>query len=222
MGRGSPGAFRDRHDHPRGLDDICITNFNRQLHAMEGLVGVPKATAMADRMRLINPMPPSTSCRFSITPPTPAAFSKRARTSSWTASTAVTAKCHLLSNCRSRSIPIVTATGAGGRLDPTQVEVADLALTDVDPLARTLRKLLRRDYGFPAEGAFGIPAVFSKEPPTMPHDLAYDGGKGFRCVCPKGDNPFFNCDERNLIMGNAAFVTGAFGLRVRRRGGPAT
>jgi tRNA A37 threonylcarbamoyladenosine dehydratase len=109
---------------------------------------------------------------------------------------------------------VVTATGSGGRLDPGRVEVADLAFTDVDPLARTLRKLLRRDYGFPPDGTpFGIPAVFSKEPPTEPYALAYDGGKGFRCVCAKGNNPHFNCDQRNLIMGTAPFVTGAFGLQ---------
>ena len=46
----------------------------------------------------------------------------------------------------------------------------------------------------------------------MPHDLAYDHGQGFRCVCAKGDNPFFTCEARNLILGTAAFVTGAFGL----------
>jgi tRNA A37 threonylcarbamoyladenosine dehydratase len=84
----------------------------------------------------------------------------------------------------------------------------------VDPLARELRKILRHKYGFPLklDEPFGIPAVFSTEPYTEPVDLHYDGGKGFRCVCPQGDNPYFTCDRRNVIMGNASFVTGTFGL----------
>jgi tRNA A37 threonylcarbamoyladenosine dehydratase len=98
-------------------------------------------------------------------------------------------------------------------LDPLQIKVADLSMTEVDPLARELRRILRQKYGFPPEGElFGIPAVFSTEPHTRPEELTYDGGKGFRCVCPQGDNPYFNCDSRNLIMGNASFVTGSFGL----------
>ncbi len=58
----------------------------------------------------------------------------------------------------------------------------------------------------------GISAVYSTEPPATPHDLHYDGGDGFRCVCPGGTNDFHSCEERRLIYGTASFVTGAFGL----------
>jgi tRNA A37 threonylcarbamoyladenosine dehydratase len=124
----------------------------------------------------------------------------------------VSAKCHLLATCHRQGRRIVCSTGSGGRLDPTRIAVADLGLTDVDPLARAVRKLLRHEYGFPAEGPFGIPAVFSRELAAMPRELTYDNGQGFRCVCAKGANGIFDCDRRNLILGNAAFVTGAFGL----------
>ena len=99
-------------------------------------------------------------------------------------------------------------------MDPSQVKVTDLALTERDPLARAVRGILREKYDFPkGEGnAFGIPAVYSIEPATEPEELHYDEGKGFRCVCPNNDNPYFNCDNRNLIMGNAVFVTGTFGF----------
>ena len=83
----------------------------------------------------------------------------------------------------------------------------------MDPLARSIRYALRQKYGFPEEGEpFGIPAVYSTEAYSDPEELRYDGGKGFRCVCPQGDNQFNTCDRKNVIMGNASFVTGTFGL----------
>lgn len=118
----------------------------------------------------------------------------------------VTSKCHLLAACRDRSLPVVSATGSGGRLDPTRVQVADLADTQIDPLARAIRGILRTRYDFPPAGQpFGIPAVYSTEPHTDPVELHYDKGKGFRCVCPQGQNEFFTCDRRNMIYGNASF-----------------
>ena len=196
------------------FDDVCITNFNRQLHALEGRVGEPKANVMAARLRQINP---AASIRVLAT------FYNAASSAQVLGEQpdfvidgidCVTAKCHLLASCRERGIPAVSATGSGGRLDPTQIEVADLSQTDVDPLARAVRKILRRDHGFPGEdkGLFGIPAVFSREAPAAPREMCYDDGKGFRCVCARKNNAFFNCDERNLILGSISFVTGAFGL----------
>jgi tRNA A37 threonylcarbamoyladenosine dehydratase len=99
-------------------------------------------------------------------------------------------------------------------MDPTQVKIIDLAFTQVDPLARQIRRILREQYNFPTDEKtpYGIQAIYSPEPYSAPQELHYDGGKGFRCVCPQGDNPYFNCDNRNLILGNASFVTGTFGL----------
>ena len=92
------------------------------------------------------------------------------------------------------------------------MRTADLGATQVDPLARDLRRILRQKYGFPATGNFGITAVYSDEFPTKPMELGYDNGKGFRCVCPQGGESGFTCESRNLIMGTAGFVTGAFGF----------
>ncbi len=91
------------------------------------------------------------------------------------------------------------------------IKVTDLATTENDPLARALRRILREKYAFPSEGLFGIPTVFSTEPVIEPVELHYDGGKGFKCVCPQGQNGLNDCDMKNLIMGNAGFVTGTFG-----------
>ena len=196
------------------FDDVCITNFNRQLHALQGHVGEPKAETMAARLRLINP-----AADIRVLPQFYNALSSEAILDQKPdflidAIDSVTSKAHLLAACLARKLPVVTSTGSGGRIDPTRVEVGDLSETDVDPLAKMIRKLLRRDHGFPKEGKgpFGIPAVFSKEPPAAPHPLTYDCGKGFKCMCAKKNDVPFSCDKRNLIMGTAAFVTGAFGL----------
>ena len=106
------------------------------------------------------------------------------------------------------------STGAAARMDPTRVAMTDLAKTRVDPLARSVRKILREQYDFPRdpERPFGIPAVFSDEQPIEPVPLAYDGGEGFKCVCPQGKNGMHECEKRNRIDGTAGFVTGTFGL----------
>jgi tRNA threonylcarbamoyladenosine dehydratase len=196
------------------FDQICVTNANRQLHALAGVVGKQKTDVMADRLRQINPRAKiHTMTKFYSAEEADAIFARRPAYVI-DGINHMTAKAHLLVYCLTHQIPVITATGSGGRMDPTYVRIADLAETSVDPLARELRKILRQKYGFPTqEGvSFGIPAVYSMEPYRMPVELHYDGGKGFRCVCPNGDNPYFNCEKRNVIMGNASFVTGTLGL----------
>jgi tRNA A37 threonylcarbamoyladenosine dehydratase len=196
------------------FDEICVTNFNRQLHALDRTVGSQKVDVMAERMQKINPAAKIRSIpQFYNSETSQSIFSVRPDYVI-DAIDNVTAKCHLLAFCREQKIPVVTATGSGGRLDPTAVKIADLAFTTVDPLARAIRGILREKYAFSRneKEPFGIPAVYSTEPALEPRELHYDGGKGFQCVCPQGDNPYFQCENRNVIMGNASFVTGTFGF----------
>lgn len=196
------------------FDEICVTNFNRQIHALQGLVGSKKAEVMAARMRQINPQAQVTSVPLFYNARNCAEIFVKRPDFVVDAIDNVTAKCHLLAYCRDQKIPVVSSTGSGGRMDPTQVKITDLAFTQYDPLAREIRRILREQYEFPKDDKtpYGIEAIYSVEPYSAPQELHYDGGKGFRCVCPQGDNPFFNCDNRNLILGNASFVTGTFGL----------
>lgn len=198
------------------FDLVCVTNTNRQLQAMRNTVGQPKATVLAERLRLvqpdvkIRPVPLFYDARISdallgggeLGPPD---FVVDAIDN-------VTAKCHLLFECKRRGLPVVSATGAAGRWDPTLVRVADLGETYNDPLAASVRRILREKHDFPQKGPFGIPAVFSIERPSPPQPLAYDGEEGFSCVCPNGENDVHTCEERSVIWGNAAFVTGTVGL----------
>jgi tRNA threonylcarbamoyladenosine dehydratase len=196
------------------FDLVCITNSNRQLHTMKGTVGDPKVDVMAERLRRINPQGTVDAQR---------AFYNAERSDEllglkpdWVidAIDNITAKCHLLATCKKAGVPVICSTGAAARMDPTRVKVKDLAKTQVDPLARSVRKILREKYGFPTDTDqdFGIPAVYSDESPIEPVELAYDEGKGFRCVCPQGKNGMHECDRRNRIDGTAGFVTGTFGL----------
>lgn len=194
------------------FDEICVTNFNRQLQALQGLVGQQKADVVAERLRKINPQAEVISIPKFYNAQHSAEILRERPDFVIDAIDHVTAKCHLLATCRKEGIPVVTSTGSGGRMDPTAVKVTDLSETQKDPLARSIRRILREKYQFPLEGSYGIQAVYSEEPATAPVELTYDNGKGFRCVCPQGQNEFFNCDSRNLIYGNASFVTGTFGL----------
>jgi tRNA A37 threonylcarbamoyladenosine dehydratase len=195
------------------FDRVCVTNSNRQLQAMQGNIAKPKATTLAERVKLINPQ----------SRPEPLMAFYSANTSEQIlglrpdfvvdAIDNVTAKCHLIASCKERGLRVVTSTGASGRMDPTKIQVVDLAETCVDPLADAVRRALRQKYGFPAAGKpFGVPAVFTTEPPAEPAELHYDEGEGFRCVCPGCKNDLHSCEDRRVIYGTAAFVTGAFGL----------
>ncbi|MCM0605130.1 MAG: tRNA threonylcarbamoyladenosine dehydratase [Xanthomonadaceae bacterium] len=194
------------------FDEVCITNFNRQLHALTGNVGTPKSKLMQERLAKINPQAKIVGIDLFYNQANHDAIFTEKPDYVIDAIDHVTSKCFLLAFCRKNNIPIITSTGSGGRIDPTQIKITDLALTERDPLARDVRRILRADYGFPTEGTYGIAAIYSTEPASKPYELSYDNGKGFRCVCPQGDNTLFNCDSRNLIYGNSSFVTGSFGL----------
>lgn len=194
------------------FDLVCVTNANRQLHALRGTTGKQKAIVMAERLRSIHP-----TCAIE-----PICSFYEAQTSDELldrgpdliidAIDNLTAKAHLIATCRARELPLIVSGGASGRLDPTQIRVADLSEIEGDPFLRSLRKILRRRHQFPATRGWQISTVHSLESPADPQALEYDQGQGFRCVCPQGDNGKHTCDARNLIYGTAGFVTGSFGF----------
>ena len=187
------------------LDEVCVTNINRQLHALDGTVGRAKVEVMAERVRLINP-----ECR--VTPVTEfftEANAQRLLAPGFDfvvdAIDAVSNKCRLLAHCWQRSLPVISCGAAGGRLDTTTVRVADLADATHDRLLAEVRRRLRQEYGFLSAGRrFGIPAVFSPEAPVLPEPPACGaGGQGSELP------PRLNCEWG---YGSATFVTGTFGF----------
>lgn len=145
------------------LDDVCTSNTNRQIHAMQSTVGQPKTTLMAARIRDINP-----DCQVIEI----AAFLSKENVADLIAPDAdyvvdaidnVRDKAVMIAHCRRRKMPIITIGGAGGQIDPTQIRVDDLTKTSQDPLAAKLRSVLRRHYGFSKTDKFGVDCVFSTE-----------------------------------------------------------
>ena len=196
------------------FDMVCVTNSNRQIQATKGKIGQLKASVLAERLELINPQAVIKAIPWFYDQRTADLLLKGKNKPDYVidAIDNVTAKCHLIATCKQLNIPIVVSSGASGRWDPTQIQVADLTKTKVDPLAATVRKILRRQYNFSQYGKWHIPAVFSAEPLQEPVVLPYDKNGEFQCVCPNGENAYHNCEERHVIWGTAGFVTGAFGL----------
>lgn len=193
------------------FDRVCVTNVNRQLHALRGTLGKAKAQVMAERLAAINPdaivearaefYSPASSARLLVPEPDVVVD----------AIDNVAAKLHLIATCVRERIRLVSAMGAAARTDPTRVRTADLARTRLDPFAREIRKLLRRKYGLDSTRPLGVTAVYSEEPPVAPVPLAYDS-EGFACLCPGGDSGLNDCDHRNRIEGSTPFVPPVFGM----------
>lgn len=196
------------------FDLVCITNTNRQLHALKGTIGKQKVEVMAERLRAIHPTARIEAIAQFYESSTRDELLREEPTWIIDAIDNVTAKLDLLATCVRRGIPVITAMGAAGRLDPTAVRVDDLAFTVRDGLAKDVRKWLVRkhDIALREDGTFGIPAVFSEEEMLPPAQVRADAKDGFECVCPQGQNDKHSCERRARIDGTASFVTGTFGL----------
>lgn len=194
------------------FDAVCVTNVNRQLHALRRTVGQSKAALMDERVRAINPK--TEVHRFDVFygPDTSQAILAPGWTHVVDCIDNVSAKLHLLQTARELGLVTVTAMGAGGRLDPSMVRVSDLAFTRNDALARVVRRQLRRRGLHEGEdGTWGITAVWSEEPQV---ELDADVAACFRCICP--DDPsrdgLHDCEHRHVIQGTVSFLPAMFGL----------
>lgn len=196
------------------FDEICITNANRQLHAIQGLVGQKKAKVMAERLRKINPQAEIVDLPIFYNEENNSQIMNVRPDYILDAIDNLTAKCHLLNYARENKIKLITSSGSAAKLDPSRIRIVDLAETHTDPMAHQVRKILRQKYDFPEKGPFGLPCVFSDEKPMESQELLYDKGEGFKCVCPQGQNNLHSCEHRPVIWGNASFVTGTFGLHM--------
>ncbi len=152
------------------LDEICVTNVNRQLHAMDGQIGRQKTEAMADRARAIHPTVEVRIIPKFFNETSAAEILDAGFDAVIDAIDSTPHKALLLAECRRRGVFTVTCGGAGGRRDPTRIRVTDLAYSGKDMLLHQLRRTLRQDFGFPKTPhgtkpkPLGIEAVFSDEP----------------------------------------------------------
>jgi len=146
------------------LDHIAASNINRQIHALEATLGAAKVEAMAARIRQINPAC-QVHCIEEFVDEANVAALIPACDAVIDAIDNVRAKAALIAHCRQQKMTIVTTGGAGGRLDPTQIQAIDLSRTTQDALASKVRARLRKEYGFTRDPKkkFGVVCVFSPE-----------------------------------------------------------
>lgn len=191
------------------LDDVCVTNVNRQLPALDGQVGRAKVEVLAERVRLINP-----GCRVNAAQEFfTAASAERLLAGKFDfvvdAIDTMSHKALLIAESARRGFPVLTVGGAGGRRDATQVRAGDLGDAWGDELLRQVRRKLRRDHGFSAGDQkgrmhFGVRCVWSSETQVFPW------ADGTCQTEPEpGTNLQLDCESG---FGTAVFVTGAFGL----------
>ena len=195
------------------LDHVAESNINRQIQALESTLGAAKVLAMKERIAGINP-----ACVVGMVeefidernpsqliPPCDAVID---------AIDQVRAKAALIAHCRRAGIRIVTTGGAGGRTDPTRIEVVDLSRTTQDALASKVRAVLRKDHGFSREPKkkFGVECVFSPEQVrriTNADSCAMDGSAATAIDPAAG----LNCAG----YGSSVAVTASFGFTAASR-----
>lgn len=188
-------------------DEVCISNINRQSHALQGTIGRIKVEVLAERLRGINPgLQVEPRAEFLTSAKISALIGER-HDLILDACDAFRVKLELIAACRRAKQSLIVTGSAGGRTDPTQVRVRDLSRTEHDKLLSLIRKKLRQDFNFPkgAERYFGVPAVYSLENVRYPQPdgsvcglrPATDAAGGFRLDCGAG-------------LGAAMHITSAF------------
>lgn len=189
------------------LDDVCVSNVNRQLHALDGTVGRPKVEVLAERCRAIQPGIEVVEEIAFVTPTNLAERIPEDADHLVDAIDSVVAKAALISWCKRRKLPITVTGAAGGQTDPTRIRVADLARTEHDPLLAKVRARLRRDFGFSRnpKRRFSVECVYSDE------QLVYPSADGEVCLQKPGSGESTRLDCASGF-GAATFVTGSFGF----------
>ena len=184
------------------LDNVAESNTNRQIHALGDAYGKAKVTAMAERIRAINPACVVTEIEEFVMPENTAALLDRNFDVVIDAIDQVRAKVAMIAWCRRQNLPIVVAGGAGGKIDPSRIRLDDLSRTEQDPLLARVRSQLRKEHGFTRDPKkkFGIPVVYSAEPIRQPESGA---------ACETGTvHGGLNCAG----FGSSVCITATFGL----------
>ncbi|WP_198675613.1 tRNA cyclic N6-threonylcarbamoyladenosine(37) synthase TcdA [Aliidiomarina sanyensis] len=188
------------------LDDVCLSNTNRQSHAFTSTVGQPKTEVVAARLRDINPSLELRIIDDFVTPDNLSEVFAERPDGVLDAIDSLRAKIALLVWCKRSKIPIVTTGGAGGQIDPSALAIADISKVTQDPLMAKVRNQLRRDHGFSKnpKRKFGIDCVYSTEQlryPVLGGDVSYakPGHEATRLDCATG-------------FGASMMVTASFGL----------
>ena len=186
-------------------DEVCISNTNRQLHALDGAFGKAKVAVMAERARAIHPGIAIDAIEQFLTPSNLADLLDRGYDLVIDACDAFRVKVETIAWCRRRKLPLITIGSAGGRTDPTLVSVRDLSKTEHDAMLALVRKKLREEFNFPRgpKRYFGVQAIYSRE------NVRYPQADGSVCGTRPagGDTLKLDCGGG---LGAATHVTATF------------
>ncbi|MBR9936462.1 tRNA threonylcarbamoyladenosine dehydratase [Oscillospiraceae bacterium Marseille-Q3528] len=184
-------------------DKVCLTNLNRQIIATRSTVGKYKTDVMMERMKDINPDVEVQVHKCFFLPENADSFPFADYDYVVDAVDTVTAKISLVMKAQEAGVPIISSMGAGNKLDASAFRVADIYKTKVCPLAKVMRRELKK------RGVKKLKVVYSEEQPTRPLE---DMGISCRtnCICPPGAK--HKCTERRDIPGSTAFVPSVAGL----------
>ena len=184
-------------------DKVCLTNINRQIIATRKTVGKYKVDVMKERILEINPNAVVNTHKCFFLPENKDEFDFSQYSYVVDAVDTVTAKIQLVLEAQNAGVPIISSMGAGNKLDPTQFEVADIYKTSVCPLAKVMRRELKK------RGVKHLKVVYSREKAIRPiEDMAISCRA--HCICPPGAK--HKCTERRDIPGSNAFVPSVVGL----------
>lgn len=187
------------------LDDICVTNINRQIHALTSSVGDSKVDVMADRILQINPDCEINRVEDFITMENLTTLITNSFDYVVDAIDSVQVKSALIAHCKRNKIPMITIGGAGGQTDPSKIAITDLSQTYQDPLLAKVRNQLRREYNFSrnTKRKFSIDAVFSSQ------QLVYPDSEGNVCHAKQSNDGAMRLDCSGGF-GAATHVTATF------------
>ena len=184
-------------------DKVCLTNLNRQIFATRKTVGKYKIDVARERILEINPDAVVNTYRTFYAPDTADQFDFTRYDYIVDAIDTVTGKLELIEQAHRCGTPIISSMGAGNKMDASAFEVADIYDTSICPLARVMRRELRKR-GIPA-----LKVVYSKEPAIPPiEDMSISCRT--HCICPPGTAR--KCTQRRQVPGSNAFVPAAAGL----------
>lgn len=184
-------------------DKICLTNINRQILATRRTVGKYKVDVAKERILEINPHAVVNLYKTFYLPETAEQFDFTQYDYVVDAIDTVTGKLMLVEQAQKTGTPIISAMGAGNKMDATAFEVADIYETSVCPLAKVMRRELKK------RGVDHLKVVYSKEKPLVPIDDMQISCKA-HCICPPGT--VRKCTQRRQVPGSNAFVPAAVGL----------
>lgn len=186
-------------------DKVCLTNLNRQIIATRKTVGRYKTEVMKERMLEINPDTDIQIHNCFFLPENADDFPFDEYDYIVDAVDTVTAKIELILRAQAKNIPIISAMGAGNKLDAGRLKIADIYKTSVCPLARVMRHELKKRH------VKHLKVVYSDEPPIKPlEDMSISCRS--HCICPPDAQ--HKCTERRDIPGSTAFVPAAAGLMI--------